>query len=111
MMPRPLVILHSAGLCLMPLGKELWWSEQPGGREYVVHAIEAAPDEGWHITLKLMTGSTGAELPAVTEVGRIFKNQAAESKRWMPISPASPGEVSCRSRQLTAASLPFTMGR
>jgi len=65
MMPRPLVTLHSADPCLMPLGKELWWSEQPGGREFVVHAIEAAPDEGWLLTLKLMTGSTAAELPAV----------------------------------------------
>src|SRR5262249_49670236 len=54
MVPRPLITLHSADPCVMPLGKELWWSEQPGGREYVVHAIEAAPHEGWLITLKLM---------------------------------------------------------
>jgi hypothetical protein len=64
-MARPLVTLHSADPCLMPLGKELWWSEQPGGREYVVHAIEAAPAGGWHVTLKLMTASGDAELPAV----------------------------------------------
>ncbi len=65
MMPRPLVTLHSPDPCLMPLGKELWWSEQPGGREYVVQAIEVAPKDEWFITLKLMTGSTAAELPAV----------------------------------------------
>jgi len=65
MMPRPLVTLHSPDPCLMPLGKELWWSEQPGGREYMVDAIEVATDCGWLITLKLMTGSTAAELPAL----------------------------------------------
>jgi hypothetical protein len=63
--PRPLVTLRSPDPSLMPLGKELWWSAQPGGREYVVHAIEAAPDGGWLVTLKLMTGSTAAVLPAV----------------------------------------------
>jgi hypothetical protein len=65
MVSRPLVTLRSPDPCLMPLGKELWWSEQPGGREYVVHGIEAAPDEGWLVTLKLMTGSAAAELPGV----------------------------------------------
>ncbi len=46
MMQRPLVTLHSPDPCLMPLGKELWWSERPAGREFVVHLIEPAPDKG-----------------------------------------------------------------
>jgi hypothetical protein len=65
MVARPLVTLHSCDPCLMPLGKELWWSEQPDAREYEVHAIEAAQGGGWHVTLKLMTGNADAELPAV----------------------------------------------
>jgi hypothetical protein len=65
MVARPLVTLNSPDPCLIPLGKELWWSTQPGGREYVVEAIAAAPDGGWLVTLKLMTGSTAAELPGV----------------------------------------------
>jgi hypothetical protein len=65
MMPRPLVTLRASDPCLMPLGKELWWTQQPGAREYVVHAIEAAPDDGSIITLKLMTGSSAAELPTL----------------------------------------------
>jgi hypothetical protein len=60
---RPLVTLLSPDPCHMPPGKELWWSEQPAGREYVVHAIEPAGDEGWLVTLKLMTGSADAPLP------------------------------------------------
>lgn len=61
---RPLVTLHSPDPCYMPLGKELWWSRQPGGREYLVHGIEEAADDGWLVTLKLMTGAA-TELPAV----------------------------------------------
>src|SRR5262249_45560465 len=64
MVARPLVRLLSPDPCIMPLGKELWWSEQPGGREYVVDGIEQAEDGGWLVTLKLMTGSA-APLPGV----------------------------------------------
>lgn len=63
MVQRPLIELHSPDTCLMPLGKELWWSEQPGGREYVVHSIEPAPCGGSIVILKLMTGSGAAALP------------------------------------------------
>lgn len=65
MVARPLVTLHSPDPCLVPLGKELWWSAQPAGREYLVEEVAAAPDGGWLVTLKLMTGSTAAELPGV----------------------------------------------
>jgi hypothetical protein len=65
MVARPLVTLHSPDPCLIPLGKELWWSAQPGGREYLVEEVAAAPDGGWLVTLKRMTGSTAAELPGV----------------------------------------------
>jgi hypothetical protein len=62
---RPLVTLHSPDPCLMPAGKELWWTRQPGGREFVVHAIGPAPGGGSLVTLKLMTGSAGTGLPGV----------------------------------------------
>jgi hypothetical protein len=62
---RPLVTLHSAEVCLMPVGKELWWTGQPDGREYVVQACAAAATGGTLVTLKLMTSSNTARLPAV----------------------------------------------
>jgi hypothetical protein len=61
---RPLVTLCSPDPCLMPLGKKLWWSERPGKREFVVERIEPAPRGGSLVTLKLMTSSPDAELPA-----------------------------------------------
>jgi hypothetical protein len=62
---RPLVTLHSAEPCLMPVGKELWWTGQPDGREYVVQACAAAATGGTLVTLKLMTSSNTARLPTV----------------------------------------------
>jgi hypothetical protein len=65
MVRRPLVILRSPDPCVMPLGKELWWSEQPAGREYVLEDLRPAPGGGSLVTLKLMTSSGSASLPTV----------------------------------------------
>jgi hypothetical protein len=40
---RPLVTLLSSRPCLMPLGKELYSTDSPGGPAYLVHAIEPLP--------------------------------------------------------------------
>jgi hypothetical protein len=60
---RPLVTLQSPLPCLMPLGKKLWWTADPAGREFLVHAVSALPDGGARVTLKLMTSSRAARLP------------------------------------------------
>ena len=65
MVRRPLVILHSPDPCPIPLGRELWWSEQPDGREFIVQAITPGPEGGALVTLKLMTSSGKTGLPAV----------------------------------------------
>jgi hypothetical protein len=62
---RPLVTLHSPDPCVLPVGKELWWTAQPDGREFVVHAVQAGPDRGSLVTLKRMTRSDTTGLPAV----------------------------------------------
>src|SRR5262249_30061994 len=43
---RPLVTLLSPEPCLMPTGKELWWTEQAGGREFLVKAVAPAAAGG-----------------------------------------------------------------
>jgi len=65
MVRRPLVTLHSLDPCTIPLGRELWWTEQPDKREFVVHAITPSPEGGAEVTLKLMTSRAGTGLPSV----------------------------------------------
>jgi hypothetical protein len=62
---RPLVTLHSADPCPMPVGKELWWTGQPDGREFTVHAVAPAPGGGALVILKRMTRDEATGLPAL----------------------------------------------
>jgi hypothetical protein len=63
-MKRPLLELLSPDPCHMPPGKELYWTDQPDAREFVVQAVE--PSGGsFRVTLKLMTSSPTTRLPAV----------------------------------------------
>jgi hypothetical protein len=64
MVSRPLLTLQAPDPCIMPPGKELWWTAQPDGREFVVHSIHNAPSRAV-VTLKLMTSSSAADLPSI----------------------------------------------
>jgi hypothetical protein len=59
---RPLVTLLSPRPCLMPVGKRLWWTERPDGREFLVHAVVPSGG-GAEVTLQFQTGD--GDLPAV----------------------------------------------
>jgi len=63
----PLVTVASAEPCLMPLGKELWWTEDSGGSGWLVHSV-TLPARGatrWHVTLRRVTSSNArSHLPA-----------------------------------------------
>lgn len=62
---RPLVTLRSPDPCMIPVGRDLWWSVQADGREYAVEDVRPTPD-GWaEVVLKRMTSSGKAALPAV----------------------------------------------
>jgi hypothetical protein len=79
-MPRPLVTLLSPDSCPIPLGRKLWWSEQPDGREFVVQAIAPTPEGGALVTLKLMTGSGKTGLPTVGNVACFSIHTTAEGR-------------------------------
>lgn len=64
----PLITIASNEPCVMPLGKELWWSGDPGGSGWTVRQITppALVDGRWHITLRRVKSSTSrSRLPAV----------------------------------------------
>lgn len=65
MVCRPLVTLRSPDPCLIPVGRELWWTEQPEGKEFVVEEVSPGPHGGSDVVLKLMTSSATTALPPV----------------------------------------------
>jgi hypothetical protein len=88
MVRRPLLRLQSAEPCLMPQGKELWWSEHPRGAEWLVQAIDPRP-EGCLVTLKLTTQSTSAAIP---EAGAeaCFSAHHTNPAPWLELPEETP---------------------
>jgi hypothetical protein len=61
---RPLVVIRSESERALPVGKELWATDSPGGPSWRVHGVARDPDGGTLVTMKLQTSNT-AGLPAV----------------------------------------------
>jgi hypothetical protein len=60
---RPLLTLVSDNPRPLPVGKELWWTATPDKAPWVVHSVKVEPGRTI-VTLKLMTGSKDARIPA-----------------------------------------------
>lgn len=61
---RPLLTLESDDACFVPIGKELWWSNLPHGKPWIVQAVTPGPANGSTVTLKLSTSVWGT-LPGI----------------------------------------------
>jgi len=48
---RPLVTLACEERCLMPIGKQLWWTGTPAAKHYTVLTVVPA-GAAWHVTLR-----------------------------------------------------------
>lgn len=64
MVARPLLTLDSPDVCLMPPGKELYWSEASAGPSWIVHDLRPH-GMGTLVVLKLETSTATAEIPDV----------------------------------------------
>lgn len=64
MVKRPLVTIESDEPCLMPAGKELWWSAHAQGPGYEVQRVLPGAGGRTRVVLKLMTSAKGS-LPTV----------------------------------------------
>lgn len=68
MVTRPLVTLRSPDPSMIPIGRELWWTGQPAGREFIVDDMITGPGGGSDVVLKLMTSSGGTALPSLGDL-------------------------------------------
>jgi len=63
---RPRVTLHSLEPCVMPIGKNLWWTRAADKREWKIEQIEPTATGGSTVTLTLQTNrALPAGLPAL----------------------------------------------
>lgn len=86
---RPIVVLDCEEPCVMPLGKELWWTGEPAGREYVICNVESA-GQGSRVTLELQTDRSKA-LPAPGERASFSHFRlGAGYQRYLPEQPPWP---------------------
>jgi hypothetical protein len=83
---RPLITLVSPEPCVMAPGKELWWTTQPGGREFVVESVVPEPGGGSRVTLKLMTSSAKTGFPSVGSDACFSAHSTTQ--RWLGELPA-----------------------
>ena len=63
---RPRVTLHSLEPCVMPIGKNLWWTQAADRREWKIEQITPTATGGSTVTVTLQTNrALPAGLPAV----------------------------------------------
>jgi hypothetical protein len=86
---RPLVTIRTDDPCLMPVGKELWWTAQPSGNSFVVHEVRPDARGGSLVTLKLNTSTRGAPLPRTGE-GACFSIHTTSTHWFADLPPTEP---------------------
>jgi hypothetical protein len=85
---RPLITISSPDPCLMPQGKELWWTRLPGAAPYVIVDVQPGPSGNSLITLKLTTSSR-TQLPEVGHEAS-FSIHTTKSHWQSTLPPSTP---------------------
>ncbi len=80
---RPLVAIACDEPCRMPVGKTLYWTGDPSGPEWRIHAVQNASD-GSTVTVKLMTSSPHPIPPPGEAASFSILNTKAPYWRLMP---------------------------
>jgi hypothetical protein len=84
---RPVVVVACDEPCLMPLGKPLYWTGEPAGREYVVEDVVERRPGGSTVTLKLQTDRSRG-LPTAGE--RASFSELTTGAGYEPFLPTDP---------------------
>ncbi|MBK8997349.1 MAG: hypothetical protein IPM35_16595 [Myxococcales bacterium] len=95
---RPLVELQTDEPCVMPIGRELYWTGLPHGAAYVVQAIRSG-GSGSVVTLCHQSGANVArpttgnmEVFSVLTTGSFFPMKLPQNKPWTHGRPPPPPE-------------------
>jgi hypothetical protein len=86
-MRRPLVTIACEDPCRLAPGRKLYWSRDPAGPDWVVHAVDNRPGRV-RVTMKLQTSSGKAALPALAE--RACFSTHTTSERYIPRMSCQP---------------------
>jgi hypothetical protein len=82
---RPLVRILTPDPCLMPRGKQLWWTQQPAGPAWVVHAV-APTRGGTAVTLKCLSSDLRQQ-PMPAEGTSVCFAALTTKASWLPRLP------------------------
>ena len=78
----------------MPRGKELWWTNHPQGKPYVVQDVSMHPEGGAIVTLTLSTSASSAPIPAVN-TSACFSIHSTTATWSMHLPPTDPWPSPC----------------
>jgi hypothetical protein len=83
----PVLVLRTPRPCLLPVGKELWWTDRPDRVRAVVHSVAADPDgTGSLVELKVMQNIEDARaLGSVTRP--VCFSQLTTKTHWAGVLP------------------------
>jgi hypothetical protein len=85
---RPLVVIETRDPCRLPIGKELWWSGDPGRVCCVVEDVKAATPGGSRVTIKITGGLTPPHPQRGQETS--FSIFTTRGGPWLPLPSEIP---------------------
>jgi hypothetical protein len=98
----PLLLIHSDRTCLIPAGKELWWTVHPDGVKARLHSIVTDPDlPGCFVVLKIMSGVQNKKADALgNDSGPACFSQLTTGSYWSgPLPERDPWTHSAPSEE------------
>jgi hypothetical protein len=80
---RPRITVETEDPCLMPEGKELYWTRTPTAAEWVLESVSPAARGGTRITLKRMSSANPGAQPALHE-DVVFSKYTTKPNGYLP---------------------------
>jgi hypothetical protein len=87
----PRIRLRTRYPCMIPIGRELWWTAEPARVHAIVEAVDADPTGAGSIVTLTITGGTRAATPLRTAISACFSILSTDSfSGYLPIAATDP---------------------